>query len=283
MNKFIKKAVHSVIESFDGQLNTLSTDESTIEYVVDLLSDLEITKEEKQETIQGILELHLDPSSQPPSLQADVGSTSGDHTSKTDETLPKTIEESVKDLIERADEYLTNPTEEGSDVEATSSQSRTSSRRSSISSTRMREIQEEERIKETERKKALLDNYGKVEVDQSSNSLQKDKTGDRVDGDEVEEVPTDLLDQELKLLDMKKRQRKKAESKKYTHPDEILLRPNLNTKIVEHEQKLKKQELSLKNQMKVEKDKADLNKQKENQLKKKAEARSKAKKLERRA
>jgi hypothetical protein len=36
----------------------------------------------------------------------------------------------------------------------------------------------------------------------------------------------------------------------------------LNSKIVEHEEKLKKQELSNKNRMKMEKDKADLNKQK---------------------
>jgi hypothetical protein len=43
---------------------------------------------------------------------------------------------------------------------------------------------------------------------------------------------------------------------------ELLLRPNLNTKIVEHEEKLKKQELSSKARLKMEKDRADLNKQK---------------------
>lgn len=37
-----------------------------MEYIADLLSDLEISKDEKQETIQGILDLHLDLSSAPP-------------------------------------------------------------------------------------------------------------------------------------------------------------------------------------------------------------------------
>ncbi|KAA1101280.1 hypothetical protein PGT21_015457 [Puccinia graminis f. sp. tritici] len=289
MKKFLNKAIRSVIQSFDGQLNSLSTDESTIEYVVDLLSDLKISSEEKQETIQGILELHLDPSS---TLQVDESTGTTSHPStKTDENraAPKTIEEAVKELIDEADTYLSKGAEEeDSEAEtASSSSSRSNSRGSSISSTRIRKNEEEERLKEIERKKAIVNNYGKVEVDhQPSSLLQKDNSaqkGKASDPDEPDEVPVDLLDQELKLLDMKKRQRKKVESKKYTNTDELLLRPNLNTKIVEHEEKLKKQELSNKNRMKMEKDKADLNKQKADQLKKKMEARSKAKKLERRA
>ncbi|WAQ85979.1 hypothetical protein PtA15_6A609 [Puccinia triticina] len=292
MKSFLNKAIRTVIQSFDGQLNSLSTDESTIEYIVDLLSDPEIAKEEKQETIQGILELHLDPSSQQQpvdDLHQSTGSSTS-HPSKTDDdrSTPNTIEESVKDLIERADTYLSTRAEEGSEAETTtSSRSSSRSRGSSISSTRKREIEEEERIKAIERKKAIVDNYGKVEVDQAS-ILQSEKPSHNnkakaSDPDEIDQERLDLLDQELKLLDMKKRQRKKVESKKYTNPDEILLRPNLNTKIVEHEEKIKKQELSMKSRMKIEKDKADLNKQKENQLKKKMEARAKAKKLERRA
>ncbi|KAA1136709.1 hypothetical protein PGTUg99_037288 [Puccinia graminis f. sp. tritici] len=138
---------------------------------------------------------------------------------------PKTIEEAVKELIDEADTYLSKGAEEeDSEAEtASSSSSRSNSRGSSISSTRIRKNEEEERLKEIERKKAIVNNYGKVEVDhQPSSLLQKDNSaqkGKASDPDEPDEVPVDLLDQELKLLDMKKRQRKKVESKKYTNTD----------------------------------------------------------------
>lgn len=188
----------------------------------------------------------------------------------------------MKDLIEQADLYLSTREEDDAQSDSSGSERKSSpSRASSSSSTRKREIEEEERMKELERKKAIINNYGKIEEDMPS---QKSQGLDRPLADDVEdEVSKDLLNEELKLLDMKKRQRKKVESKKYTNTDELLLRPNLNAKIVEHEEKLKKQELSSKARAKMEKDKADLNKQKENQLKKKMDARAKAKKLERRA
>lgn len=282
MNKFLAKAIRAVIQSFEGQLDSLSSDESTIEYVADLLADRDITADEKQETIQGILELHLcDPSSR----------STGDGPGTDESKLPKTIEESVKDLIHQADVYMSERAGAGEESDSTSRSGSGKSTGSGSSSTRKREMEEEEdeRRKEMARRKALVNVYGKVQTDEASSSSSttlKQNLRQKLiaaDPDDEEGIDKHLLDQELKLLDMKKRQRKKAESKKYSNPDELLLRPNLNTKIVEHEEKLKKQELSSKARLKMEKDRADLNKQKENQLKKKMDARAKAKKLERRA
>lgn len=298
MSKFINKSINSLILSFDGQLDSLTNDESTVQYISSLLSDLEISKDEKQETIQGILELHLDSSNQlltSPSNGIGCSKNCSSSIVESDSTPnpPKNLEESVKELIDRVDLYHSNQSDnyEEFDSDSTSSSRRstgTSSTSSSVSPEKLRKLDEEEKLKEIERKKAIVDNYGKIEVDQSSISKIDRHPSSSVAitqsvDQEAEEVPKDLLDQELKLLDMKKRQRKKIESKKYTNPDDLLLRPNLNSKLIEHENKLKKIELSLKNRAKIEKDKADLIKQKESQLKKKLEARSKAKKLERRA
>ncbi|PLW27273.1 hypothetical protein PCANC_24817 [Puccinia coronata f. sp. avenae] len=286
MNKFLAKAIRAVIQSFEGQLDSLSSDESTIEYVADLLADRDITADEKQETIQGILELHLcDPSSR----------STGDGPGTDESKLPKTIEESVEDLIHQADLYMSERAGAGEESDSTSRSGSGKSTGSGSSSTRKREMEEEEeeeedeRRKEMARRKALVNVYGKVQTEEASSSssttLKQNLRQKSIaaDPDDEEGIDKHLLDQELKLLDMKKPQRKKAESKKYSNPDELLLRPNLNTKIVEHEEKLKKQELSSKARLKMEKDRADLNKQKENQLKKKMDARAKAKKLERRA
>lgn len=310
MNNYLNRSIRSVIQSFHGQLDSLLTDEATIEYISDLLSDLQISHEEKQETIQGIFELHLDPSPEQ-SSSIDEKVTSASNSIKPDDydsNTPKTIQQYVQDLIEQVHSYLSSSTgnseEEESNTSTLSSSAAAYSRNlKPPSANKLAEleknankikkqsemegdgIEEQDKIEE-ELKKAIVNQYGEVEIDEPklTTSGKLKELGLLIDENSSEdEVPKDLLDQELKLLDMKKRQRKKIESKKYVNNDDLLLRPNLNSKLVDHESKLKKQELSEKHKLKKIKDKADLTKQKENQEKKKTEAKLKARKLERRA
>jgi hypothetical protein len=141
--------------------------------------------------------------------------------------LPKTIEKSVKDLIHQADVYMSERAGAGEESDSTSRSGSGKSTGSGSSSTRKREMEEEEdeRRKEMARRKALVNVYGKVQTDEASSSsstaLKQNLRQKSIaaDPDDEEGIDKHLLDQELKLLDMKKRQRKKAESKKYSNPD----------------------------------------------------------------
>lgn len=145
--------------------------------------------------------------------------------SRFDPKVPKTVEESVQDLIERAHSYLRNRTVGSEDQDESSSRA-SSTKSIALSSKRSSILEKEENLLEPELKKAIVNQYGMVEVAQSTSKELGHPDGEsRGFGTKIgqdsseEELAKDLLDQELKLLDLKKRQRKKIESKKYTNHD----------------------------------------------------------------
>ncbi|MBW0515931.1 hypothetical protein O181_055646 [Austropuccinia psidii MF-1] len=273
MKSRLKKSLKSLIESFKGHLDSLLADESTSDYILDLLSQSEISDDEKQETIQGILELHHDSSK---SQDDQAGSTYNERPSK----IPN-IQESVSQFIKTANDYLSNPNRSSHSTASSPPNSPSLSTQDRKNFQKSTEDQDED-ILEKLRRKTLISTYGHVaEPEIPSTSVAPDKPyNDLNSADDPNQPSKEFLDEQLKLLSLKKKQRKKIESKRLDDP---LLRPNLNSALVDHENKLRREEAAAKAKAKVEKNKADLIKQRETQLKKKAEARAKSAKLERRA
>ncbi|KAH9816905.1 hypothetical protein DFH28DRAFT_927099 [Melampsora americana] len=240
-----------ILNSFKSNSITqnLEIDETSLDYISHLIQDSSIPKDEKIETINGILELQSDQ----------------DH--------PSLLTEPIENVLRIASDYLNDPTqfeEEEEEEEETANQLEKSFTNHSKESNSFK-------LDESQ-KRAIIANYGKVEdepdLNQKINSLNSKQL------QEIKEAESLRLAEEVKLLGLKSKSRKKAESKLGGDP---LLRPNLNSAVVDYEIKLKREEAAKKAKAKTEKDKADLIKQREMQVKKKLDARARAAKGERKA
>ncbi|CAH7688735.1 hypothetical protein BY996DRAFT_6415438 [Phakopsora pachyrhizi] len=269
--KTLRRLLRSMVKESNEKVLESIYAEETIDFILDLLSDEEIDEESKIESIEGFFELNLNPETDP-----------------SNQSLSDWIKESVKSLMRSIEEI--NSTEDKNDEPDSDSDE-------AVAETLTNEDQPgqpQDRLRTTidldrRTKESIIKNYGFVPDDdqiQPQHHQQQQQQGrnpsdqNSLGTGQDEEVSRELLDQQLKMLDLKKKQRKKLESRMNNDP---LLMPNLNSALVDHQNRLKKEQLSSKAKAKADKDKADLIKQRENQLKKKMDARAKATKLERKA
>ncbi|KAG0141346.1 hypothetical protein CROQUDRAFT_295376 [Cronartium quercuum f. sp. fusiforme G11] len=237
----------SKLRSIFNRSLQLQLDPTTLDYISELLQDDQVDQDEKTETIRGIIELELD--NQRPSVPFQ-NSRSSDSIDQCIEEILKLSSEPITSLDE-SDNETRHPLPPTEPTPPTSHHDQNP-------------------------KKAILAAYGKVEDEQANPQLKP--TAKELK--ELEESQRNMLDQQLKLLDLKSKTRKKAEAKMGGDP---LLRPNLNAALVDHEAKLRREEAATKARAKSEKDKADLSNQRAAQVKKKADARARASKGERKA
>ncbi|KAH9817053.1 hypothetical protein DFH28DRAFT_1124451 [Melampsora americana] len=238
-NQLILNSFHS-----NSITQNLEIDETSLDYISHLIQDSSIPKDEKIETINGILQL------------------------QSDQAHPSLLTEPIENVLRIASDYLNDPTQFEEEEEPTNQLEKSFTHHPNQSNSfKLDESQ----------KRAIIANYGKVEDEpdlNQSNSLNSKQL------QEIKEAESLRLAEEVKLLGLKSKSRKKAESKLGGDP---LLRPNLNSAVVDYESKLKREEAAKKAKAKTEKDKADLIKQREMQVKKKLDARARAAKGERKA